>query len=272
MNLLGKILTLLILVMSIFFLAIALMTSAAHRNWKVAASSLQGELQAIQQQLTTTKTSTLEKEQFIQAEKVARAQYLAQLESQLAVYRNEVDSLSKQVSEETILSKERLARLEQAEARASQLDKENKGLSDRNVQLSKEVATSYEKLTDYINQTFELNTRIEEIEILNKDLSATVAKQNKVMKRLDIDENELVKDIVPRISAVVVRTDGDLFAIAAGTDDGLRAGHVLDIYRGDKYVGRGVVKNVEHNLAVLGTLSAFMQANVEEGDDVTSKF
>lgn len=272
MNLLGKILTLLILVMSIFFLAIALMTSAAHRNWKVAASSLQGEYQAIQQQLTTTKTSTLEKEQFIQAEKVARAQQLAQLESQLAVYRNEIDGLSKQVSEETILSKERLARLEQAEARASQLDKENKGLTDRNVSLSKEVATSYEKLTDFTNKTFELNTRIEVIETLNKDLSTTVAKQNKVMKRLGIDENELVKDIVPLINAVVVRTQGDLFAIAAGTDDGLRKGHVLDIYRGDKFVGRGVVKNVEHNLAVLGTLSAFMQANVQEGDDVTSKF
>ena len=272
MNLLGKILTLLILVMSIFFLAIALMTSAAHRNWKVAASSLQGDLTAIQQQLKTTKTSTLEKEQFIQAEKVARAQQLAQLESQLAVYRNEIEGLSKQVSEETILSKERLARLEQAEARASQLDKENKGLSDRNVALSKEVATSYEKLTDFTNKTFELNTRIEEISILNKDLSATVARQNKVMKRLGIDENELVKDIVPLINAVVVKIEGDLFAIAAGTDDGLRKGHHLDIYRGSKFVGKGVVKAVEHNLAVLGTIPAFMQATVQEGDDVTSKF
>jgi len=101
MNLLGKILTLLILVMSIFFLAIALMTSAAHRNWKVAASDLQEEYKAIQQQLTTAKTSTLEKEQFIQAEKVARAQQLAQLESQLAISRSENDELSKQVSEET---------------------------------------------------------------------------------------------------------------------------------------------------------------------------
>jgi myosin heavy subunit len=272
MNLLGKILTLLILVMSIFFLAIALMTSAAHRNWKVAASSLQSDYQAIQQQLTATKTSTLEKEQFIQAEKVARAQQLAQLESQLAVYRNEIDSLSKQVSEETILSKERLARLEQAEARASQLDKENKGLSERNVTLSKEVATSYEKLTDFTNKTFELNTRIEQLTTLNEDISGALAKRKKVMDRMGLNENELVKDIVPLINAVVVRTQGDLFAIAAGTDDGLREGHVLDIYRGDKFVGRGVVKNVEHNLAVLGTLSAFMQANVQEGDDVTSKF
>lgn len=272
MNLLGKILTLLILVMSIFFLAIALMTSAAHRNWKLAASDLQEEYQAIQQQLNTAKNSTLEKEQFIQAEKVSRAQQLAQLESQLAVYRNEIESLSKQVSEETVLSKERLARLEQAEARASQLDKENKGLTERNVTLSKEVATSYEKLTDFTNRTFELNTRIEELSTLNKDLSSTVAKQGKVMKRLNIDENELTNDIVPLINAVVVRTKGDLFAIAAGTDDGLREGHVLDIYRGEKFVGRGVVKNVENNLAVLGTLSAFMQATVQEGDDVTSKF
>ena len=272
MNLLGKILTFAILIMSIFFLAIALMTSAAHRNWKLAATSLQEENQAIKQQLNTAKSSTQEKEQFIQAEKVARAQQLAQLESQLAVYRTEINDLSTQVSEETILSKERLARLEQAEARASQLDKENKGLTERNVTLSKEVATSYEKLTDFINQTFELNTRIDGLSLLNKDLAATVAKQDKVMDRLDIDENQLTDDIVPLINAVVVKTDGDLFAIAAGTDDGLRKGHMLDIYRGEKFVGRGVVKTVENNLAVLGTLSPFMQAKVQEGDDVTSKF
>jgi len=156
--------------------------------------------------------------------------------------------------------------------RASQLDRENKGLSERNVALSKEVANGYEKLTDFTSKTFELNTRIEELMLLTKDLSATVAKQRKVMERLDIDENQLVNDIVPLINAVVVRTDGELFAIAAGTDDGLREGHVLDIYRGEKFVGRGVVKNVENNLAVLGTLSAFMQATVQEGDDVTSKF
>ena len=272
MNLLGKILTLLILVMSIFFLAIALMTSAAHRNWKVAASDLQEEYQAIQQQLTTAKTSTLEKEQFIQAEKVARAQQLAQLESQLAVYRNEIEGLTKQVSDETILSKERLARLEQAEARASQLDKENKGLTERNVTLSKEVATSYEKLTDFTNRTFELDTRVESLGDLNKDLSTKLASLNRLIRAKNIDPNELTKDVVPLISAVVVRTEGDLFAIAAGTDDGLRIGHLLDIYRGDKFVGRGVVKNVENNLAVLGTISAFMQATVQEGDDVTSKF
>jgi len=105
MKLVGNILTVLILLMSAFFFAVAIMTVSTHRNWK--------------------------------------PQQLAQLESQLSAQQVEVDDLSKLLNEETIISKERLARMEQAEARAAQLDRQNKGLTERNVELNKEVATSY---------------------------------------------------------------------------------------------------------------------------------
>jgi len=199
--------------------------------------------------LQAAKTGSIQKEQSIVAEKVARAQQLAQLESQLAAQQVEVDDLSKLLNEETIISKERLARMEQAEARAAQLDRQNKALTESNVQLNKEVATSYEKLTDLTNTTFELNTRIEETEV-----------------------NSLANDVVPLVNAVVVKSTGPLFAVAAGSDDGLREGHVLDIYRGDTFVGRAIVREVQNDLAVLETVREFMQTSVKEGDNVTSKF
>lgn len=272
MKLLGNILTLLILLMSLFFFAVSIMTAAAHRNWKQEAQTLQSEYDSLNGKLEQTKSSTVKKDQAITAEKVARAQQLSQLESQLAAYRADLDNYQKQLSEETIISKERLARLEQAEARAAQLDQQNATLTNLNVQLNKEVATSYEKLTDLTNRSFELESRIEELGTINEDLSASVAKQTRVMKRLNIDENQLTNDITPLVNAVVVRSDGDLFAIAAGSDDGLREGHVLDVYRSDTFVGRGVVREVRPDLAVLQTVREFMQASVREGDDVTSKF
>jgi len=239
MKLVGNILTVLILL---------IMTVSTHRNWKQAADTLQIEYDTLNTKLQQAKTGTIQKEQSIIAEKVARAQQLAQLESQLASQQSEVDDLSKLLNEETIISKERLARL------------------------NKEVATSYEKLTDLTNSTFELGTRIEELETLNQDLSASVAKWNKVAKFNRWDENDLINDIVPLVNAVVVRTEGPRFAVLAGSDDGLREGHVLDIYRADTFVGRGIVREVQNDLAVLETVREFMQASVKEGDNVTSKF
>lgn len=272
MKLVGNILTVLILLMSAFFFAVAIMTVSTHRNWKQAADTLQIEYDTLNTKLKQAKTGTIQKEQSIIAEKVARAQQLAQLESQLASQQAEVDDLSKLLNEETIISKERLARMEQAEARAAQLDRQNKSMTERNVQLNKEVATSYEKLTDLTNTTFELGTRIEEIEKLNQDLSASVAKSDRILKLKGWDENELTNDIVPLVSAVVVKSTGPLFAVAAGSDDGLREGHVLDIYRADTFVGRAVVREVQNDLAVLETVREFMQTSVKEGDNVTSKF
>jgi hypothetical protein len=272
MKLVGNILTVLILLMSAFFFAVAIMTVSTHRNWKQAADTLQIEYNTLNTKLQAAKTGTIQKEQSIIAEKVARAQQLAQLESQLANQQADVDNLSKLLNDETIISKERLARMEQAEARAAQLDRQNKSLTESNVQLNKEVATSYEKLTDLTNTTFELSTRIEEIEKLNQDLSASVAKSNKILKLKGWDENELTNDIVPLVNAVVVKSTGPLFAVAAGSDDGLREGHILDIYRADSFVGRGVVREVQNDLAVLETVREFMQASVKEGDNVTSKF
>ncbi len=271
MKLVGNILTVLILLMSAFFFAVSIMTVSAHRNWKQAATNLQIEYKTLDDKLRAAKTGTIQKEQSIVAEKVARAQQLAQLESQLAAQETELDDLSKLLTEETIISKERLARMEQAEARAAQLDRQNKSLTERNVQLNKEVATSYEKLTDLTNTTFELGTRIEELDTINKDLSASVAKSARIFKRLNIDENQLVADITPLVNAVVVRTEGTRFVVMAGSDDGLREGHKLDIFRGDVFVGTGVVREVRNDLAVLQTIREFMQSAVKKGDNVTSK-
>jgi len=250
----------------------AIMTVSTHRNWKQAADTLQIEYDTLNAKLQQAKTGSIQKEQSIIAEKVARAQQLAQLESQLTSQQAEVDDLSKALNEETIISKERLARMEQAEARAAQLDRQNKSLTERNVELNKEVATSYEKLTDLTNTTFELGTRIEELEDLNGDLSASLANWSKVGRGFGLNENSLTDDIVPLVNAVVVKSTGPLFAVAAGSDDGLRKGHVLDIYRAETFVGRGIVREVQHDLAVLETVREFMQASVKEGDNVTSKF
>ena len=83
MNLTGKILTLLILLMSAFFFAVALMVSAAHVNWKTKAQTQEQAASGFQRQLNEAKNSTTAQKQIIEREKVARAQQIAVLASQV---------------------------------------------------------------------------------------------------------------------------------------------------------------------------------------------
>ena len=88
-----------------------------------------------------------------------------------------------------------------------------------------------------------------------------------------MDENNLVASIAPKIEAVVtaVGDNNTKFAVAIGSDDGLRKGHEMDIYRSNRHVGRGVVVLAENNRSVLSIVKGMMNDIVREGDNVTTK-
>ena len=63
MKLVGNILTVLILLMSAFFFAVAIMTVSTHRNWKQAAETLQTEFNTLEAKLKQAKSGSIQKEQ-----------------------------------------------------------------------------------------------------------------------------------------------------------------------------------------------------------------
>ena len=105
------------------------------------------------------------------------------------------------------------------------------------------------------------------------DLVANLAKSKKVLDRNGLTVNSLTDHIVPKLDGLVVKTSSDgLFAISLGTDDGLRVGHELDVYRKDRFVGKGTVIKTETDLAAVRINPDFNLDTVREGDHVTSKF
>ena len=83
----------------------------------------------------------------------------------------------------------------------------------------------------------------------------------------------MVASIPPKIEAVVtaVGDNNATFAVAIGSDDGLRRGHEMDIYRSNRHVGRGVVVLAQNNRSVLSIVKGMMNDIVREGDNVTTK-
>jgi hypothetical protein len=63
----------------------------------------------------------------------------------------------------------------------------------------------------------------------------------------------------------------DRVEISIGSDDGLREGHQLEIYRGNKYLGRMQVLVAEPHRAVGMILKEYKQEPIRSGDEVATK-
>ncbi len=274
MNLMGKIFTLLIFFMSICFLVIAVMVGASHSNWKLKATINKAEAEKFRIAADSAKTKAGEMDKRLAAERAARAMQLAQLESQLKIALDQYYQKESQLKAELVISQERLRRMEQAEARLAQQDQEVSDLKSANAQLAADIADKFSLVRSLTNQRYELENQLDALQGLNKDLSADIAVRAKVMTHIGADKNMLTKDIVPKLDGIVTKTDdaAQLVAIGLGTDDGLRIGHQMDVYRGDKYIGKITVTKTDYNVSVARIIKDFMQDIVREGDHVTSRF
>jgi len=273
MSLMGKIFTLLIFFMSICFLVISVMVGASHRNWKDIAQRMQDDAKAAQTRLTDAKNSTDEKEKLLQSERVSRSLQLAQLESQLNRAQEDLKLKEEQYRDSIEISQARLAELEQVTNRIKQQDQEIADLKTNNTKLVDDIATQFSLVRNLTNTTYEQQNKIDLLEQKEGDILADLAKAQRVLKANGLTPSQLTAHIVPKLDGVVTKVSSNgLFAVGLGSDDGVRKDHVMDIYRNDRFVGKGTVVDTKDDLCVLRVQADFMKDTVREGDHVTSKF
>ena len=271
MNLMGKILTLLIFFLSICFLVIAVMVGAAHRNWKQMANDNKQAADRAKLLLDSAKTQTNETKKLLESHRVASQLQIAQLQSQLTQAVQNRDAKEKQLAEEQVKSQARLDELQVAQARLTEQDAEVKDLRGKNKTLIDDVATQRKSVVNLTNQLFESKGRVSELETFKEDMSSQLARQIKVLKANGLTENSLVDHIPPQVNGKVADVRENFIAISLGTDDGIRPGHVVDIFRDDRFIGKAVVTKAEYNMSAARLDPSFLQTPVEKGDNVTTK-
>lgn len=271
MNLAGKFLTFLILIMSLVFLVLSVVTGASHQNWKKIAMENKSAADSNAKLLDEVKAKTTLGERLLKNEQVSRQQQLAQLYSELQKERLNRDSKEKDLTDTLTLAAGRLAALNRAEERLTQQDLEIGQLRDQNRQYIDEIAKQRVDVTTLTNQLLEMRLSLDELKSRSEGLNEQLAKSMKVLKANGLDSNSLTAAIPPRVESVVMKADGEIIVISAGTDDGLRKGHVMDIYRGDRFIGKAVISNPEYNMAAARVLPEYRQAVIREGDIVTTK-
>ncbi len=277
MTLLGKCLTALILILSVMFAALALVATASHKNWRdVVLTGVNGQpglkdqIEAISrdnQQLRDQRDRT---KNALAREQVARKTALAALQTQLDRLQEElgrsgaeVEGLRTQVTELTTSDLNKTKQLETLTGENARLR-----TSVRDEQAARDTLfTTTLELTDQMNVLRGFKQRLEQ---RNKQLMAQATRFEEVIAARGIDINEPLDGAPPERNGNILQIDrpSHLVLISIGSDEGLRAGHFLEVTRAGRYVGKLKVRNTEPDRSVAEILKDYSEGILQEGDRV----
>lgn len=273
MNLMGKIFTFMIFLMSTVFLVVSIMVGASDRNWKKEASDMKTRASTATSSVDLLKNETASLEKSLALEQASRAQQLSNLQSQNRLAQEQLKDKATQFNEEQKIAQEYARELAEANRKLKDQDAELAAIKANNKKLVDEIAAEFATNRNIDQVLSERTAKLNQLLKKEADMAAQLAKLQKVMKANGLNEDDLVASIAPKIEAVVtaVGDNNTKFAVAIGSDDGLRKGHEMDIYRSNRHVGRGIVVAAENNRSVLSIVKGMMNDIVREGDNVTTK-
>ena len=284
MNYVGKILVVLIFIMSLVFMSFAVMVYATHRNWKAVVERRPEEVKGtekagLRHQLQQMKeenealTTQLEKLESQKKEELAvKIQALTELNDKKSVLEKEQADLIKDRDDLSKKEKEAVAALDTASQNLKELTAEvgtlreeiRKTLEDRDKQFARVV-----KLTDDIHKAQQANALLEE---RKNQMLAQVTHARKLLAQFNLDVGSpLDREPPPLRGKVLAINNEKMVEISLGSDDGLTVNHEVDVFRGAKYVGRLVVLTTATDKSVAKIDVKVTKTPVQVGDDVATK-
>ncbi len=286
MNLVGKILTVLIFVMSLIFMSFAVAVYATHVNWKKVvdnADPLPGENKGLNQRLQDEKARYQElKDKFDRlqadyaAEKDAQVQVRGKLEAENETLKHDMRLLEEEQAKQQEAVREATAAMNAALDTAAKLREETIRRRDeiREAEHQRDAHfDNVQKLTDELHAA--VNKR-ESLKRISDQLAADLAKAKRVLRHHDLTVETNIASTPPQIDGLVTAVQsGGLVEISLGSDDGLMEGHDLNMIRptpsGSTYVGKIRVIRTAADKSVCKVIPEFLKTQPQRGDRVTTK-
>jgi hypothetical protein len=281
MNLIGKIFTVLIFVMSLVFMTMAIVVYSTHRNWRDIAKNpttgLEKQLKDVKAERENLEKAKANIAKELEELRSAKQKELAALENTVSLLNDEAKRREQDQAKLTQQVREAASAMSVTQAEAKKLREQVEGLQQNEAQAQSDRDAHYkevQRLTD------ELHDRVNELTTLkerSRTLSADLAKATETLRRFKLNPNIDYDDVQPPdVRGVVLGAQGNGFVeISIGADSGLRKGHKLEVYRvtasGSSYVGRIEVTETTPDRAVCKVDRKFQQSDIKNGDSVTSK-
>ena len=270
MDTLGKIFVFAVMVMSVVFMSFAIAIFSSHTNWQKESERLQAELEQVtaeraakESELTTlidqNAASKKDQEQVVKKLETALQQKDAELASLKKKREVELSNLDKDIADLSEAKDERDA----ADELVGKLREEINGLQSK---LKKSVNDGASLAAELHQSESELAMATER----KKQLEQQVANARVVLQQngLSLTRPETV---IPVVGGVITAVANDLAEVSIGSDDGLQAGHELEVFRADEYLGRLRVVSVKPDRAVVRVLKDFARGIVQQGDRVATR-
>ena len=272
MNLVGKILTTLIFVMSVVYMGFAVSVYSTHKNWKEINTKAKEQRAVLERERGDLQAKLDAETQKLQAEKQAVEQRLGQLETARDQLKQELANLQMMVStkeadlrQQTAAAATTATGLAATEQKVETLRNELQTARDEKQKLFKELET----MTDQKNAFLADKVRLEEV---NAKLADQYTKAKLVLDRNGLTPNADVAAVPPKIDGLVLAVGRDGFLeISLGSDDGLIQGHMLDVSRLEKYLGRIQIVQTAPDRAVARVLPEYLKGKIEKDDRVATR-
>ena len=275
MTLVGKIFTVLILVMSIAFMMLAVTVFATHRNWRDMVIAPGGLKTQIEQVDATNKRLRAELERMqgqIALEQASRRFALGALQSRLTEAEQQRDN---SVAEFAKLFADHEILVETLNTNGINLQKMTEEVALVREQIRQAEDDRNHKFSDVVRLHDELSAlqgKREKLLERQEQLLDQVGRMQGVLARNELDEFTPLDNIPPPVDGIVVEVGRrDLIEISIGSDDGLRKGHRLEVFRNNAYLGRIVVVETEPDQAVGRVLPEYRKGIIKKGDRVATK-
>lgn len=275
MNFFGKVLTGLICIFSVILMVIAVLVYSTHRNWKEDAEKLQQQLaqsNATNQQLESERQSL---ESRLTAENEAALQEVRKLESERVTLMTENTTLQSDLDQLRQQERANTAAVASTQENNEKLTAEVEALRAqirKHQQSRDEAFATMVKATDELHQAQGELTSVRE---RNMQLVSELGTKTLLLNENDIDPDTDPNAIVPRVRGEVFATrraaGNQLIEVTIGADDGLKPGHTVEVFRGDRYLGRAEILTTEPDRAVGRVLRQFQQGEIQEGDHVATR-
>lgn len=290
MNLIGKILTVLIFVMSLCFMMMAVMVYSTHVNWRDEVMraptevgpgqkvGLKYQLDDIRRDRDDLEAQLKKAVNTLEEEKAAKRDQVAKLENERDELKRERDQLETQVQELNKTTTESVAVMERTQATLAEQyaelvklrEDKRKAEENRDGSFARVVA-----LTDDLHQLQNEKTRLEDRQIT---LVADRQRMQDLLRANDVNPDTDPNAVLPRTSGIVSATPGGgLIQVNIGSDDGLKKGHSLEVYRvgpdaaTTTYLGRVEIVDTQPDKAVCKIIPEYRKGAIAMGDRVTSK-
>lgn len=287
MNFIGKILTVLIAVMSLVFMTMAIMLYATHTNWRDVVMRQQasgGQPKGLKYQLDDLKTERknladqLEAaKKDLQNEQTIKGDRLAKLENTIAELREQRAALEKQAQDLKISQGEAVTAMLKTQDTLKKLRDEVETLRKDIRQAQQERDDSFEKAVALADQVHQREIDVKRLTGEKNDLAADTTRMRDLLRAHDVNPDEDPSVVLLRVSGVVLAVVGsDSVELSIGADDGLKKGHRLEVFRSqagqNRYMGRVEIVETTPDRAVARILPEYRKGAIREGDNVTSKF